>query len=245
MSSSRHAPDGPQQSAAGLQLTLPVLVTACVLFVAALVLAYLGGVMTGRAQWASSLEESRAALAQAAATDSAGEEAPSPEAQAAAGTESPEDVLAEASVLAASELRFSRALRAEPGARLEPVSPPLPAARAAKPAAEGAPAYPPMPPGMQPAVPAGEKAPPPTPTDIYDFVFQLGAFRDPGIVDDLRQRLEGRGLRTRMERSGKLYLVMVVLRGTDERAREVEYIAQDLRLGKPLMRSRKPVPGRR
>ena len=138
MSSSRHAPDGPQQSAVGLQLTLPVLVTACVLFVAALVLAYLGGVMTGRAQWASSLEESRAALAQAAATDSAGEEAPSPEAQAAAGTESPEDVLAEASVLAASELRFSRALRAEPGARLEPVSPPLPAARAAKPAAEGA-----------------------------------------------------------------------------------------------------------
>ena len=98
---------------------------------------------------------------------------------------------------------------------------------------------------MQPAVPAGEKAPPPTPTDIYDFVFQLGAFRDPGIVDDLRQRLEGRGLRTRMERSGKLYLVMVVIRGTDDRGREVEAIAQDMHLGKPLMRSRKPVPGRR
>lgn len=153
--------------------------------------------------------------------------------------------MVEASVLAASELRFSRALRAEPGARLEPVSPPLPAAQAPKPAAAGAPAYPPMPPGMQPAVPAGEKAPPPTPTDIYDFVFQLGAFRDPGIVDDLRQRLEGRGLRTRMERSGKLYLVMVVMRGTDDRAREVEAIAQDMHLGKPLMRSRKPVPGRR
>lgn len=146
-------------------------------------------------------------------------------------------------MLAASELRFSRALRAEPGARLEPVSPPLPAAQAPKPAA--APAYPSMPPGMQPAVPAGEKAPPPTPTDMYDFVFQLGAFRDPGIVDDLRQRLEGRGLRTRMERSGKLYLVMVVMRGTDDRAREVEAIAQDMHLGKPLMRSRKPVPGRR
>ena len=181
MSSSRRAQDHPQQTpAAGLQLTLPVLVTAGVLFVAALVLAYLGG-----------------------------------------------------------------ALRAEPGARLEPVSPPLPAAQAPRPAAGEAPAYPPMPPGMQPAVPAGEKAPPPTPTDMYDFVFQLGAFRDAGIVDDLRQRLEGRGLRTRMERSGKLYLVMVVLRGTDERAREVEAIAQDMHLGKPLMRSRKPVPGRR
>ena len=47
------------------------------------------------------------------------------------------------------------------------------------------------------------------------------------------------------ERSGKLYLVMVVMRGTDDRAREVEAIAQDMHLGKPLMRSRKPVPGRR
>lgn len=245
MSSSRRAQDTPQQTpAAGLKLTLPVLVTACVLFLAALVLAYLGGVMTGRAQWASSLEESRAALAAAAATDGQKDEAAAGESRAA-DADSAEEALAEASVLAASELRFSRALRAEPGARLEPVSPPLPVAQAAKPAAEGAPAYPPMPPGMQPAVPAGEKAPPPTPTDMYDFVFQLGAFREPGIVDDLRQRLEGRGLRTRMERSGKLYLVMVVLRGTDERAREVEAIAQDLRLGKPLMRSRKPVPGRR
>ena len=233
MSSSRRAQDHPQQTpAAGLQLTLPVLVTAGVLFVAALVLAYLGGVMTGRAQWASSLEESRAALAAAAATDGQKDDAAG-EGQAADADS------------AASELRFSRALRAEPGARLEPVSPPLPAAQAPRPAAGEAPAYPPMPPGMQPAVPAGEKAPPPTPTDMYDFVFQLGAFRDAGIVDDLRQRLEGRGLRTRMERSGKLYLVMVVLRGTDERAREVEAIAQDMHLGKPLMRSRKPVPGRR
>lgn len=245
MSSSRRAQDHPQQTpAAGLQLTLPVLVTAGVLFVAALVLAYLGGVMTGRAQWASSLEESRAALAAAAATDGQKDDAAG-EGQAA-DADSAAEALAEASVLAASELRFSRALRAEPGARLEPVSPPLPAAQAPRPAAGEAPAYPPMPPGMQPAVPAGEKAPPPpTPTDMYDFVFQLGAFRDAGIVDDLRQRLEGRGLRTRMERSGKLYLVMVVLRGTDERAREVEAIAQDMHLGKPLMRSRKPVPGRR
>lgn len=242
MSSARRTSEKPQPSPAeGLKVTLPVLVTACVLFLAALVLAYLGGVMTGRAQWASSLEESRAALAAAAATDGQKDEGAAD--AATEGTDAAE--LTDIPVLAPSELRFSRALRAEPGARLEPVSPPLPLAQAPKAAPEGAPAYPPMPPGMRPAVPAGEKAPPPTPTDMYDFVFQLGAFREPGIVDDLRQRLEGRGLRTRMERSGKLYLVMVVLRGTDERAREVESIAQDLRLGKPLMRSRKPVPGRR
>ena len=216
MSSSRRAQDHPQQTpAAGLQLTLPVLVTAGVLFVAALVLAYLGGVMTGRAQWASSLEESRAALAAAAATDGQKDDAAG-EGQAA-DADSAAEALAEASVLAASELRFSRALRAEPGARLEPVSPPLPAAQAPRPAAGEAPAYPPMPPGMQPAVPAGEKAPPPTPTDMYDFVFQLGAFRDAGIVDDLpapgrarpahphgaqRQALSGHGGPARHGRAG-------------------------------------------
>ena len=33
---------------------------------------------------------------------------------------------------------------------------------------------------------------------MYDYVFQVGAFKDADSVDSLRQRLEGRGLRTRM-----------------------------------------------
>ena len=103
MSSSRRAQDTSQQTpAAGLKVTLPVLVTASVLFLAALVLAYLGGVMTGRAQWASSLEESRAALAAAAATDGEKEEsAAAGEAQTAADAGNTEDALVEASELAA------------------------------------------------------------------------------------------------------------------------------------------------
>ena len=92
-----------------------------------------------------------------------------------------------------------------------------------------------------PAVPEGQQAPPPTPATMHDYVFQVGAFRDEASVDDLRQRLEGRGLRTRMERSGKLYLVLVLLRGTDERAAEIPRIMEELRLGKPMLRSRKPV----
>lgn len=98
-----------------------------------------------------------------------------------------------------------------------------------------------MPPGMRAAVPEGQQAPPPTPATMHDYVFQVGAFRDEASVDDLRQRLEGRGLRTRMERSGKLYLVLVLLRGTDERAAEIPRIMEELRLGKPMLRSRKPV----
>ncbi|MBD5627157.1 MAG: SPOR domain-containing protein [Desulfovibrio sp.] len=79
------------------------------------------------------------------------------------------------------------------------------------------------------------------PGPMQDYVFQVGAFRDEESVDSLRQRLEGRGLRTRMQRKGKLYVVLVLLRGDAARAEEVMRIAEELRLGKPMVRSRKPV----
>lgn len=77
---------------------------------------------------------------------------------------------------------------------------------------------------------------------MFDYVFQLGAFKDEDTVDALRQKLEGRGLRTRMQRDGKLYLVFVLLRGNAERAAEVPSIARNLRLGEPIVRSKKAVP---
>jgi len=82
----------------------------------------------------------------------------------------------------------------------------------------------------------------PTPGAMSDYVFQVGAFKDADSVDGLRQRLEGRGLRTRMERSGKLYVVLVLLRGDQARAAEVVHTAESMGLGKPIQRSRKPVP---
>ncbi|MBD5627152.1 MAG: hypothetical protein HDQ90_06695, partial [Desulfovibrio sp.] len=99
----------------------------------------------------------------------------------------------------------------------------------------GAPA--PEAPTAQPVAPVAAPA-----TPMQDYVFQVGAFRDEESVDSLRQRLEGRGLRTRMQREGKLYVVLVLLRGDAARAEEVMRIAEELRLGKPMVRSRKPVP---
>ncbi|WP_300909396.1 SPOR domain-containing protein, partial [uncultured Desulfovibrio sp.] len=72
------------------------------------------------------------------------------------------------------------------------------------------------------------------------YVFQVGAFKDEESVDSLRQRLEGRGLRTRMQRDGKLFLVLVLLRGDAARAAEVPRITEELRLGQPILRSRTP-----
>lgn len=80
-----------------------------------------------------------------------------------------------------------------------------------------------------------------TPVAIYDHVFQLVALKDEQAADNLREKLEGRGLRTRLERSGKMLVVLVLLRGDAARAAEVYHIASELRLGQPLLRSKKPV----
>jgi len=81
----------------------------------------------------------------------------------------------------------------------------------------------------------------------FDFVYQVAAFRDAGQADRLRERLEGEGVRTTMETSpakgGKsLYKVVAVRRGTEEDDKQLLALLERLRLGPPLLRSKKPVP---
>lgn len=75
-------------------------------------------------------------------------------------------------------------------------------------------------------------------TDIYDYLFQVGAFRDESGADALRQKFEGLGYRTTLEKSGKMYIVLIKLRGDSKRATEIEESARSLRLGTPLLRKR-------
>lgn len=79
---------------------------------------------------------------------------------------------------------------------------------------------------------------------LYDFVFQVAAFRNVNDADRLRQRLEGQGLRTRGQKSGKLTLVMVHMRGTDLDAANLKEELQHMRLGSPLQKSKKRVGGK-
>lgn len=224
-----------------LRLRFSSLLALAFLGVAAIALAYVGGVMSGRA---SASAERRLAAVEAART------APLPSAEdAACGVPgAPPQEVPERGILAPEELRFARALRNEDGAPETPAAPqappasarlpgqPAPAAQAAAPgAATSAPVA---------ALPGAEPAPAPglaPAAPMHDYVFQVGAFRDEESVDNLRQRLEGRGLRTRMQREGKLYVVLVLLRGDAARAGEVMRIAEELRLGAPMIRSRKPV----
>ena len=223
-----------------LQFTTLLAVTFLVLM--AIVLAYLGGVMTGRGYWHDHPEiHGETAVPQGDERSAAKDEAAVPA----------EDTSAQ-KILAPEELRFSRVLRNEtsgPGFVMKPVPPEKPAQE--KPAAQ-APAVVPRAAtqdgdgGQERAAPSQTSA---ALTDtvnealpvMYDYVFQMAAFKDEESVDAVRQRLEGRGLRTRMQRSGKLYVVLVLLRGDESRATEVLRAAESLGLGKPIQRSRKQV----
>ena len=82
----------------------------------------------------------------------------------------------------------------------------------------------------------------------FDFVYQVATFRESEQADKLRERLEGEGVRTSMERSstkdGKsLYKVLVARRGTEEDNKQLLVFLDRLRLGLPLLRSKKPVMG--
>lgn len=131
-------------------------------------------------------------------------------------------------ILQAHELEFTQALRGEKPPRKEPIPEP---GQTPEPAQNPA----------QPAEAAPIVMPPADPGAMFDYVFQVAALRDEQACDNLRQKLEGYGLRTRMERSGKVFIVLIALRGNAERVAEIAAIAADLRLGTPLLRSRKPV----
>lgn len=70
---------------------------------------------------------------------------------------------------------------------------------------------------------------------LTDYIFQMAAFKDEAVADNLREKLEGKGLRTRMRKDGSLYIVFVLLRGNESRAEEINVIAEELRLGKPVI----------
>ena len=198
----------------GLFLRPSSLIAACFLAVMAISLAYVAGVMSGR-----SYNARHAGAGEGVADEH------SPSALAAAA-EKPQ-------VLALEELNFSRALRNE-ASRAKPAPPVESTAVAAQQPSGGVHAG-------GPAAPADVPVPEPQPAILRDYVFQVAAFKDEERVDSLRQRLEGRGLRTRMQRSGKLYLVLVMLRGDNDRLTEVKRIFEEMGLNDPITQSVKAV----
>lgn len=219
-------PSGSEKEPAGkfrritLSLSFTSLLTLVFLVIVSMGAAYIWGVMTGRAQYSS------------------------PPAQIVESKEREiEPEQGDSRILQAHELQFTQVLRGESTAPKPAPAQPIPdrnapAVASEKSVPEAAPAKPPAPVGKpeKPTQAQGTPAP-----EVWDYVYQVAALKDEQAVDGLRQQLEGHGLRTRMERSGKVYLVMVLIRGDEDRASELSRITELLRLGEPLLRSRKAV----
>ena len=203
----------------GLRLRLPTLISACFLALAAISAAYVLGAMSGRHSLPPIRDNALPAAEALPGNLSADKDLPSKSAD---------------QILSAQELEFARVLRREENGPLnklqanqEKVSEPQ---EAVNPPAESPPKA-----SLQKSLEAEQS------TENSDFLFQVGAFKDEKTVDNLREKLEGHGLRTLMQREGKLFLVLVRLRGTPARAAEITALFSELGLGEPILRSRSPV----
>ena len=233
-----------------LRLTFSSLVTAGIVLVIGFGWAFFMGVMVGRGQNPESKVPQLATLL------------PSDERAAQDGREKLEDTLPKAEVMKPEELRFATTLRGKPGQNtteprpramqnatgatsMAPVVAPQPAAAAAQPgAASPSPSLVQQNQAAQAATPPAAQ-PKPAVEPMFDFVFQVATFKDTDSVDRLRARLEGKGLRSRMDRDGKLLKVMVLLRGTTDTAEQVRQQMVDMGLGQPIQRSKTPVRQKR
>ncbi len=204
-----------EKSSSTMQVRFSTLLVLVFLSIFAIVLAYIGGVMTGRSTSRHALEVAQAPAMQQPAT-----------------TEEKDD---QGKILTPQELEFARVLRGEAAAKPANPAPTPPAVQAPPQPSE------PLPESSPDPQPAGQPEPVPTRGEVFDYVLQMGVFRDENAADTLRQKLEGHGLRTGLERGSKSYVVLVRMRGNAERLAEIFRIATSLRLGEPLMRSRKPV----
>lgn len=76
---------------------------------------------------------------------------------------------------------------------------------------------------------------------LFDYVFQVAAFKNKAEANDLCARLEGGGFRVRQAKSGKVFLVLVSLRGAEADAANLREKMRKLKLGMPIVQSKKNV----
>lgn len=78
----------------------------------------------------------------------------------------------------------------------------------------------------------------------YDFVYQVAAVKSAKDAASLDKKLKGLGLRSEAKKSGKVYLLLVSLRGKDADALAMRDKLRSMKLGKPLLLSKKERPTR-
>lgn len=203
-----------------LRLTFSALITAVIVLIIAVGWSFVLGVMVGRGYNPEKKVPQLATLLPSEQTPKTAREHVG-------------DALPKAEVMKPEDLSYANTLRAKPGQTSVPVKPKNmqnATAPVSTPPVATAPAHTPA----DPAAPAQPKEP------LFDAVYQVATFKDADSVDRLRSRLEGKGLRTRMDKDGKLLKVMVLVRGTNIRLEEVQQLMVEMNLGKPIQRSKTP-----
>ncbi len=76
---------------------------------------------------------------------------------------------------------------------------------------------------------------------IFDYVFQVSSLKDENSVDTLRADLEAEGMRTRMAKAGEYFIVFVHMRGTEQQAKGIRERLIELKLGNPLLKQKTAV----
>lgn len=230
-----------------LRLTISSIITAIIVLVISLGWSFVLGVMVGRGY---NPEKKISQLANLFPKD----ESDAPASMGRVGDDQPVDT-----VMRAEDLSYAASLKGKPGqGKLAP--PPPKAGTEPKPknmqnatavvtttvdaaslVSQPAMAQPPSAPRVEatptPKAPAAQN---------FDFTFQVATFKTTSSVDDLRAKLEGAGLRTRMETTkGKtvLYKVLVLYRGTADAAQALRQQLVDMGLGQPIQRGKSPVGG--
>ena len=221
----------------GIRLTGSSLACGVFLLLVAMPLAYMTGVMVGRD---NPLQPLPAEVAQSDRTEQGAESAENAETDGQKDDDQKSDTEnAGKEILGPAELSFSRVLRAAPG---EKVAAPGENRRYAMTGGPDSNAtQPKMVPGMSPAVIMGPPEPPAEKASTYDFVFQVATYRTLNSAEQTRQRLENKGYRIRLERQGRLIVVLLRCRGPESKPDEIKAAMARLGMGEPLEKSRRPV----
>lgn len=136
----------------------------------------------------------------------------------------------------------------EANAALKPE--PIPDNILAPPAGASAMAWPQTAPGPAPAraqpakaAPVAKAAAPPGQAagEKHDYTFQVAALRTAEEAEKVRKTLGGMKMRATRQKSGKVHLVLVNLRGTAADVAQFKQKLKSAHLGNPLQLSRKPV----
>lgn len=80
-----------------------------------------------------------------------------------------------------------------------------------------------------------------SPNERFDYVFQAAAYRNQSEANEASAKLVKGGFRASVRKSGKVWLIIVNLRGSQKQVDSLTQKMQSLKMGKPMQLSKKEI----